>query len=431
MSTLNLPASGAPDGHLVHAAPAQTASGSPRPAAWVAEAIRAVGLRPGDIGVFLLLDLLLVAGAAVLVLTQQVQHPDAFVWGRRLVNQQRGLLMAAALALSGVAALWGLLALWRDRPRGAAAALVVALLGGLGFAVVLGIDLDSKSARRLMPGERFRPNERYVAAHFGVKLPRRVPGAPTGTQAIAAAAPSASAKREVSATKGRTLYMNTCATCHGVTGEGVVGSGRDLRGNVFVAGLDDAKLVDFLKVGRQPWDPANTTNVQMPPRGGNPTLSDDDLRDIAAYLRTMQPQGVQPSASAEAATGTTPTEGTAGSGQAAPPASPPELLVHRSYIDAGAVGPAGLSPTLAERARRPRWAMPADAASYFEMFLTSVGLQVVHVALAVVLTVVGLVALARNGRPLVWRGVAVLACGAWIWAAGTWFVLGNGVYGWV
>jgi len=39
------------------------------------------------------------------VLTQQVQDPDAYAWGRRLINQQRGLLMTAALALFALAAL--------------------------------------------------------------------------------------------------------------------------------------------------------------------------------------------------------------------------------------------------------------------------------------------------------------------------------------
>jgi disulfide bond formation protein DsbB len=46
--------------------------------------------------------------------------------------------------------------------------------------------------------------------------------------------------------------------------------------------------VAFIKVGRGVDDPANTTGVAMLPKGGNPGLSDQDLYDIVAYLRTLQ-----------------------------------------------------------------------------------------------------------------------------------------------
>lgn len=33
---------------------------------------------------------------------------------------------------------------------------------------------------------------------------------------------------------------------------------------------------------------ANTTGVAMPPKCGNPSLTDQDLADVVAYLRTLQ-----------------------------------------------------------------------------------------------------------------------------------------------
>ena len=45
--------------------------------------------------------------------------------------------------------------------------------------------------------------------------------------------------------------------------------------------------MDFVKVGRMPFDPLNLTGVQMPPKGGNPSLSEEDLADIGAYLDTL------------------------------------------------------------------------------------------------------------------------------------------------
>ena len=39
--------------------------------------------------------------------------------------------------------------------------------------------------------------------------------------------------------------------------------------------------------GRPANDPLNTTKIVMPPKGGNPALSDKDVRDAVAYLRTI------------------------------------------------------------------------------------------------------------------------------------------------
>ena len=86
---------------------------------------------------------------------------------------------------------------------------------------------------------------------------------------------------------GRQLFRQTCSRCHGENAEGMLLLGKDLRGNEFVAGLTDEELVTFLQEGRRANHPLNERGVDMPPRGGNPGLSDDDLRQIAAYLRSL------------------------------------------------------------------------------------------------------------------------------------------------
>lgn len=88
------------------------------------------------------------------------------------------------------------------------------------------------------------------------------------------------------AAQGETLYTS-CIACHGADATGVTGLGKTLIGSDFVNGTSDADLVAFLKVGRSTSDPANTTGVDMPPKGGNPALSDDDLGFIVAYLRSL------------------------------------------------------------------------------------------------------------------------------------------------
>lgn len=90
------------------------------------------------------------------------------------------------------------------------------------------------------------------------------------------------------AEEGKTTFGKTCASCHGPDAKGLPGLGKDLHANVFVAGLSDAEMVAFLKVGRPASDPLNTTHVDMPPKGGNPALKDEDLADVVAFLRTLK-----------------------------------------------------------------------------------------------------------------------------------------------
>ncbi len=90
------------------------------------------------------------------------------------------------------------------------------------------------------------------------------------------------------AANGEKLYQGTCVACHGPDAKGITGLGKDLTTSEFAKGLSDEELVAFIETGRPASDPANTTGVDMPPKGGNPSLSDDDLLDIVAYLRTLE-----------------------------------------------------------------------------------------------------------------------------------------------
>jgi disulfide bond formation protein DsbB len=90
------------------------------------------------------------------------------------------------------------------------------------------------------------------------------------------------------AAKGKTKFDGTCSACHGPDAKGLTGLGKDLTGSTFAKGLSDADLIAFLKKGRPASDPANTTKVDMPPKGGNPALTDQDLADIVTYVRSVQ-----------------------------------------------------------------------------------------------------------------------------------------------
>lgn len=89
------------------------------------------------------------------------------------------------------------------------------------------------------------------------------------------------------AAAGKTSFASTCSACHGPAGEGIPGLGKDMTTSQFIAGLTDDQLVGFIKIGRDPSDPLNTTGVAMPPKGGNPALNDNDLYNIVAFMRSI------------------------------------------------------------------------------------------------------------------------------------------------
>ena len=91
----------------------------------------------------------------------------------------------------------------------------------------------------------------------------------------------------VSAADGESLYDGTCVACHASGGVGIDGLGKPLANSDFIRGVSDSDLVTLIKGGRDTSDPANTSGVAMPPKGGNPALTDADLESIVAYLRTL------------------------------------------------------------------------------------------------------------------------------------------------
>ncbi|MDX1413897.1 MAG: cytochrome c [Candidatus Promineifilaceae bacterium] len=86
---------------------------------------------------------------------------------------------------------------------------------------------------------------------------------------------------------GKEQYDQLCIACHGPSGEGIEGLGKPFTTSDFLREKSDDELVEFVKVGRPSGDPLNTTGVDMPPKGGNPALTDEQILDIIAYVRTL------------------------------------------------------------------------------------------------------------------------------------------------
>ncbi len=138
-----------------------------------------------------------------------------------------------------------------------------------------------------------------VAFLRGMQDKRRMPALPEPA-AVAVAEPTEDDKAKALAAAGgdeelaeyiafgSKIYATSCVACHGKDARGLAGNGKDLVDSAFCKSQSDDDLLAFLKKGRDPSDPANTTGVGMPPKGGNPALSDDDLLDVIAYLRSLQ-----------------------------------------------------------------------------------------------------------------------------------------------
>ena len=88
--------------------------------------------------------------------------------------------------------------------------------------------------------------------------------------------------------RGQQLAGESCSSCHGQSFEGVKSLGPALTDNGFIRDHTGGELIDFIKEGRSKDAPDNETDLAMPPYGGNPRLTDDDLADIVLFLRTMQ-----------------------------------------------------------------------------------------------------------------------------------------------
>lgn len=134
----------------------------------------------------------------------------------------------------------------------------------------------------------------YLAATMSLGILRRADADRAAAEAFATAharlvsAPALDTLPLQSAQHGFELFLANCAVCHARDGRGVAGLGKGLIASNFVAASSDADLLKFLIAGRPANDPLNTTRVEMPPRGGNPALTDADLADVVFYMRGLQ-----------------------------------------------------------------------------------------------------------------------------------------------
>ena len=115
---------------------------------------------------------------------------------------------------------------------------------------------------------------------------------PEPTATPAPAEPTATPVPQVvgDAEAGKEVFMSICIACHGPDAKGLPGLGKSLHpsDSEFIRGKTDDELVKFIMVGRTPDDPLNTTGVGMPAKGGNPAITEQQLYDVVAFIRSLE-----------------------------------------------------------------------------------------------------------------------------------------------
>lgn len=81
---------------------------------------------------------------------------------------------------------------------------------------------------------------------------------------------------------GEKVYAQTCIACHGANGKGAIPGVSDFtKADGPLAKSDDilfASVRDGLVTPGKP--------LSMPPKGGNPSLTDDEIQAVIEYLRS-------------------------------------------------------------------------------------------------------------------------------------------------
>lgn len=315
---------------------------------------------------FLGTELLFFGGLFVLYAVYRGNNPEMFAYGAQYMSSTLGAINTAVLILSSMTMAFAVRYAQLGRKNALAMTLGLTLLGGGIFMGIKYVEYEHKISHGLVWGINFYGTEQTAVA-----------AAPDPDFQPAPVAPAAG-----DADKGRGLWMNTCIACHGDRGQGMPGQAFDIRDSPFIQDSSDGDLLAFIKQGRMGFDPASRTGIQMPPKGGNPRLNDDDLRDIIAYIRTLEPP-------AAAAPLTEETDGEAATAAPAEPEHRMDIRLMRSSIPPAEIGPRGLAAPYNGEALPPAPDTllhpsidpdrPANAHMFFGIYYMMTGLHGIHV----------------------------------------------------
>ena len=81
---------------------------------------------------------------------------------------------------------------------------------------------------------------------------------------------------------GKKVYSQTCVACHGANGKGMISGVSDFTKADGPLSKSDEALIASIRDGLvTPGKP-----LSMPAKGGNPSLTDEDIQAVLEYLKT-------------------------------------------------------------------------------------------------------------------------------------------------
>ncbi len=97
-----------------------------------------------------------------------------------------------------------------------------------------------------------------------------------------ASSPASTTSTKGSGLSGKAIYSQTCIACHAAGGTGAFPGVPDFTKASGVLGKSDSVLLKHVAEGFQ----SQGSPMAMPPKGGNPVLTQDDVKAVLGYIRS-------------------------------------------------------------------------------------------------------------------------------------------------
>ena len=322
------------------------------------------------IWLFLATEILLFGGLFCGYAVFRANHEDLFVWGEQFLDERYGAANTAVLLISSLTMAMAITYVQQEKKRAALVTLGITFVCAGIFMAIKSVEYEHKFHDHLLGGMAF-----YQTSDHGDDM--------GGDHAAVLIEHS-------DIVNGELIWNATCRSCHGATGEGVPGQGVRLDDNAYVRNHSDKELVTFVTDGRTASDPETTLFLDMPPKGGNPMLKEQQIIDVVAYMRTLEippgPEGYIETTSSPVVTSIP---------NATSTVVPLIDDLPRSTIPNANQAATGLAPDSASQAQRMAVYVrpevpqldehrPANAHLFFGLYFLMTGLHGVHVVIGMI-----------------------------------------------